>query len=764
MKYILFDQNAIAYIVSKNLFQSVEYTEGRMLVEHVRGMLRADLLGDIYVDYNIDGVIFFGKKCGSNGDKENHVLCYDLTTCNILDEKDNADLLTLLQKSFRTALRIWNRQPFTSSERIYNTKSIVFPFVMPDHRAIVIERSVNIERLKKRNISFPLIAYKYSKDDTNSDEVVDVSVLCKAAEYYISKKSSVVRLFPEKNEYNKNENIFALGQVTGDRMVNNENFSFWGDEQQYLALTESQKYVVDYEDLCNPLRIDGAAGTGKTISLLLRAYKLLLQKKKNNEEFSIIFITHSVSTRKHSEEVFKNYRLADEFLSGKGKQKIVFYTLLNFCKQFAGISDTALLDQDAGDAKTDQLMLIQDVLEKAQKDFIINTYKPLLSDKIKKLFEDISVLNIQNICTLLQHEFSVQIKGRTDCTIEKYKELTSIKNGLYCQNEKDKELIFRLFTEYQHLLTSYNNYDVDDVTLQALALLNAPIWRRNRVDEGYDYIFVDEMHLFNINEQSVFHYLTRDYTKKNIPICFALDYSQAIGDRGNTVNDYIETAFGQLKKKKYSTVFRNSPLIANFCASIAVSGVLMFQNDFANPYNLTQNNFTEQEERKSQIKPKLIMYKNDDCMLQALGCCLDEMVKNLQCKRKDIAIISFENRYTTEEGRKKIETAIGKKVVLLDNENKIEDGSYVLASPYAINGLEYQAVILIGVDEGRVPQTHGTSDISQHFVRYAAYNLLYLTSSRAKYRLLILGSSLNGISSCLEHSIESKYLDVEENK
>lgn len=47
---------------------------------------------------------------------------------------------------------------------------------------------------------------------------------------------------------------------------------------------------------------------------------------------------------------------------------------------------------------------------------------------------------------------------------------------------------------------------------------------------------------------------------------------------------------------------------------------------------------------------------------------------------------------------------------------------------------------------------------------HAAYNLLYLTSSRAKYRLLILGSSLNGISSCLEHSIESKYLDVEENK
>lgn len=761
MKYLLFDQNSIARIVSRNSFQSVEYTDGRMLIEHVRGKGITGLLEDVYVDYELDGIIFFGKKSENKVDTENHLLCYDLATCHILDEKDDADLLTLLQKSFRAALRTWNRQPFTSCERIYNTKSIVFPFVMPDHRAIVIERSINNDRLKKRNINFPLLAYKYSKEDTDSDERVDDSIMCKAGEQYISKKSSAIRLFAEKNEYNKSENNkSALGQVTGDRMVDNENFLYWGYEQQYQALTESQRYVVDYEDLGNPLRIDGAAGTGKTVSLLLRAYKLLLQKRDNDEQFSVLFITHSISTRRHTEESFRNYRYAEQFLSGKGKQKIEFYTLLDYCKKFAGISDSSLLDYDAGDAKNSQLMLIQEALSNAEKKFIINTYKPLLSDQLKRLFENISGSNIQNISNLLQHEFSVQIKGRTNCTIEEYKELPSIKNGLYCQNDKDKELVFRLFAEYQQLLKDYSNYDVDDVTIQALALLNAPIWRRKRAEEGYDYIFVDEMHLFNINEQSVFHFLSRDYTKKNIPICFALDYSQAIGDRGDTLNDYIETAFGQLQRKKYSTVFRNSPLIANFCASIAVSGVLMFQNGFINPYDLTQNNFTEQEEKKSQIKPQMYMYGSDDAMIEALGGHLDELVKNLQCKRKDIAMISFENKYLNEAGRKKLEDAIGKKVVLIEREGRPEDGAYVLASPYEINGLEFQAVVLLGVDEGRVPQTHGTNDISQHFVRYSAYNLLYLASSRAKYRLIILGSSLNGVSSCLEHSIKSGYLEV----
>ena len=47
------------------------------------------------------------------------------------------------------------------------------------------------------------------------------------------------------------------------------------------------------------------------------------------------------------------------------------------------------------------------------------------------------------------------------------------------------------------------------------------------------------MHLFNFNEQNVFHYLTKSNVQ-NIPICFALDYNQAIGDYGDKQDDYIE--------------------------------------------------------------------------------------------------------------------------------------------------------------------------------------------------------------------------------
>ena len=82
-------------------------------------------------------------------------------------------------------------------------------------------------------------------------------------------------------------------------------------------------------------------------------------------------------------------------------------------------------------------------------------------------------------------------------------------------------------------------------------------------------------------------------------------------------------------------------------------------------------------------------------------------------------------------------------------------------SSISINGLEFHGVIMLGVDEGRVPQIYGTSDISKHFIMYSAYNTLYLAISRARFMVTLMGSQLNGRSSCLEHSISAGYL-VEE--
>ena len=765
MKYLLFDQNAISTYVSVSRLQSTEYAEGQRFVQHICGELSSEIFENTAIEYTKDGILFVGQRNTEEGHptgKGRRIFCIDLVACNILVESSNrTDLLTLVQKALRLTLKIWNRQPFSSSERYHGSKSILFPFAKPDHRRIVIERSNNVLRLENRGIDYPLLAYKYNAEDpSQAEDIVDTHVLRQAGEMYISQYTALQnKLATNVEDTNtSSETSFPLEYVRADEFVKRDDFAYWDYKRQYAALTDSQKFVVDFEPVVTPLRIDGAAGTGKTISIIMRAYHLLKLYQEKRQSFNIIFFAHSESTCKRNEEMFCYYPDGRKFLSPDSMQRIRFVTLLSFCKEFAKIPENTLLEHDAADAKSYQLMLIEDVVEKARSEHRVKTFSPLLNERLRDLF-DCSKTDPNVLFYMLQHEFSIQIKGRTNCTIDKYYEIESIANGIPCASKRDKEFIFSLFSDYQEELRGLGSFDVDDVTMEALSHLNAPIWRRARMEQGYDYIIVDEMHLFNINEQSVFHFLTKSLTQKDVPICFALDYNQAIGDRGNTKLDYIENAFGQTTEQRLHTVFRNSPQIAEFCAAISASGTLMFGEHYSNPYRDSQNGFTNVEESKSSV-PELHLYANDDEMVASIGTHIKSIIKDLQCKPVEIAVISFENSLLTEDGKKKLEEVTGRQFNLIGSDSDILKDSFFLASPDDINGLEFQAVILVGVDEGRVPQNAGVNDISQHFIKYSAYNLLYLTSSRAKYCLRLLGSKVQRISSCLEHSIATQCLHV----
>ncbi len=766
MKFLLFDQLAISNYISTMSLQSIEYEQGKRFIQHICGELSSEIFEKTAVEYYEDGIIFYGSKPNSYDSipqNDHKIFCIDLTACNILSEKDNrSDLLTVLQKAFRVTQKIWNHQPFSSSERVNGSKSIVFPFVITDRRRIVIERSNTILRLEKRGINYPLLAYKYSAEDApQGEETVNSSVLRIAGELYVANVNNAQAKIRNTETTSTIETNSVFEQFEARDIVHRKDFIFLSYDEQIKRLTDTQEAVVSFESIDSPLRVDGAAGTGKTMSLILRAYKLLKEKKESNEPFSVIFFAHSESTNQRNQELFSFYAESDYFMKGKHPQKIIFTTLLNYCVEIAAnIPKEALVEKDAGEAKTYQLMFVEKVLNNAKHDNLIKTYRPLLSEQMRNFFDD-NDMSLNTLCSILQHEFSIQIKGRTDGTFDSYKEIPSIKNGLPCGNENDKELIFRLFNKYQDELKSLGYYDVDDAVMEALSRLNAPIWRRERTEKGFDYIFVDEMHLFNINEQSVFHYLTKNLSRKNIPICFALDYSQAIGDRGDITKDYIEHAFGEkLEKKNYSTVFRNSPQIAQFCSSIAAAGTLMFQESFVNPYSHTQSVFTDEEERRCKI-PVLHMYDNDEEMLLSLKNHIESITRELQCRHSEIAVIAFDEKFLLKETIDMLYKETGIKFAILKPGNKIQNSEISMISPYDVNGLEFKAVILLGVDEGRIPQTAGVCDISHHYIKYSSFNLLYLSSSRAKYRVVVLGSKLNGISSCLEHSISSGWLNIE---
>lgn len=757
MKYLLFDQNAIAAYVSDFRLQSIEYAEGFRLLQHFRGNIKSEFFFNTKIEYNSDGVLFVGQRNTEPGKEEvnKHIFCMDLTTCRLFDEESNdARALTVMQKTFRLVLKIWNRDPMSASEKYNGTKSILFPFSIGDRHRLVIERSNTIERLEARDIKFPLLAYKYNAEDpSHMVEIADTAILRSAGEEYAAQRYRIQdQLNQPIAQENSTPSAGALTIMESDLTEKRDDFIYWDYDNQLKLLTESQKGIVEFEDESVPIRIDGAAGTGKTAALIMRAYRLLQKHRDEQTSFRIIFFAHSESTSQRNREVFSTYSDSDCFLKSDSLQSIEFTTLFSYCRKIGHITETSVIEPNASDAKEYQFAIIEDVVKKAYDSKTIRTYRPLISNDVRSLF-DREVTDLSTLVNMLQHEFSVQIKGRTDFTIESYREIESIENGIPCRNKSDKELVFALFMNYQKELQTYGTFDVDDVTMEAISRLNAPKWRRMRQTEGFDYIIVDEMHLFNLNEQSVFHFLSKDVTKTDIPMCFALDYNQAIGDLGNTEQDYIASGkLGSVSRHNLGTLFRNSPQIAEFCASLAASGTLMFGTSFHNPYSDTQSQFTPLEEKKMEM-PELHMYPNDDSMLADLKRQVSSMMRSLQCSRGDIAVVCFDNRWISVEGIAMIEQYCKESFQRLLPGAPLKKDQYVLASPYDINGLEFKAVIMLAADEGRVPQTFGTGDISRNFIMYSAYNMMYLTASRAKYRLILMGSDLNGVSSCLEHSL-----------
>ena len=174
----------------------------------------------------------------------------------------------------------------------------------------------------------------------------------------------------------------------------------------------------------------------------------------------------------------------------------MFTTLFAYCIKTIRVNSSQVIEHDANDAKQSQRILIEEAFDKVYKEKF-RTFKPLLSGELCKVF-DTQVTPKGVMISMLQHEFSIQIKGRTDCTIEEYYQIPRISNALPVETQKDKEFVFSIFLEYQNMLRISSVYDIDDITVQALAQWNAPIWRRERRDSGFDYIFVDEMHLFNM--------------------------------------------------------------------------------------------------------------------------------------------------------------------------------------------------------------------------------------------------------------------------
>ncbi len=764
-RFLAIERSAANEIISGRLFQLAGLSDEETILSLLSDDTDIPKLGSrLQVMKNKDGVFILSRQ-----EVSKDFVIFDLDTCDLFDATSIAsESLLFLQKILRFSLKQWSGMRPSGTERILSnsTKAVIFPWPISQKTSfrICVELSPDHDRQVKRpGDGRSFLVYKSGWDQGDGrDEIVSPTNFRRFLE--AKKNLSARDLVPAPSGVNPILSLSVTELIRPDRTTH---YPSGGYEQWMSLLTPKQEQFVSLP-LRAPHRIEGPAGTGKTLSLVLKAIFLLREAVKTGKEQKVLFVTHSEATRRGIEQMFSSY---DEhgFMQCdpvKDPQSLTLTTLHRLCGRFLGteITESELIDRDAMESKQLQVMYVEEAIRGAMESEF-PTHRKFMS---QHFIDCVEKTDRWALSEMVQHEISVVIKGRAQEQLDSYKILPPLPYGLPVETTADRAFVWQIFVRYQDQLKVSAQFDTDDVVLTTIGQLNTPIWRRRRAREGFDSVLIDETHLFNMNELSLFHHLPRESDR--FPIAYSVDRSQAIGDRDWSDARFTESLSptSKIEEREQHTrmanVFRCSPEIVDLAFSVTSSGATLFTN-FENPLEMAASAFTMEDEKKADT-PLLIECESDESMIERAFMLSEQLSKEMDVSRGEIAVVAFAQGLFDEAEIFAIKH--NKAVEYIKQRGDVEaaqraekSGKTILSMPEYVGGLEFAAVILMGVDVGRVPPGGGggTRD-SENFLSYAAHNRLYVAITRARYRVVILTAKERGISALLANAKSSELLRI----
>ncbi len=763
MNYILVDKSACREIVQNRFLQNSGFPPARELISLIKG--KNGSIKGLAVANNAAGFIFTKEGSIPNED----AVVFDLEALRLTEALSENEALVAFQKTLRFCIKYWDGLALSSSELIIkgSTKAVVFPlpfFANGNSFRVTIEREPNAKRLSKRTSGRYLLAYKSGRTEGDGiSEEASLTNFKKAYEDY----SILLNNFKTSIAATKNQVLLSSLNVTTLQSSSPVKMPEQGFERWMHLLTDEQKAFVK-SDWSVPHRLEGPAGTGKTLCLVLKTINLLQDCVIKEIGHKSLFVVPSDELAASIKDRFFGNGYGEFVVDSIGGysdklQSVTVITLQKLCAQLLNyeISESEFLDRDSIESKNTQLLYLDQIVSDIKsKDLAA------VSQHLSAEFNDF--LNSEDAWTiahLLRHEVSVVIKGRANGQLDVYKSIPALEYGLPIKSPQDKEYIFSKYLTYQDFLERSNQYDIDDIVISAIGQLDTPIWRRRRQQLGFDSVFIDEVHHFNLNEISSLHYLTKGASL--VPISYGIDRSQAVGDIGWNDVDFQNAIGGSESssgptKNSISAIFRSSAEIIELAFCITTSGANLFTN-FENPLVSATGTFTAEDERKS-TKPYISYIVDDDDISSVTYKQVDHMARALQASKSGILVVVFDEQLLatiTDSWRK-----LNKAFKLLDKRGDFgavdeanKAGCAVISAPEFVGGLEFSGVILVGCEKGRLPQSGGVSEFSKAYLNYRAHNNLYVSITRAKYRVEFIVNKHRGVSDILRRAIELKLLD-----
>ncbi len=510
------------------------------------------------------------------------------------------------------------------------------------------------------------------------------------------------------------------------------------DDWYKSRLTLPQRKFVDHP-LSASVRLIGPAGSGKTVALVVKCLRELQHADKKSPEKRFLFLTHASATVSAVESLALDMDSATVLGALSDPPRLVIstvYALANTYMRYDldGLSPVSL---DGHEGRAYQADVLNEVIDDELK-----TNWVAFRSGCSAPF----VAYIESAKTSPERRFFLwELLNEFACVLDAEGVRSGLERREKYLNEKrrpwmmplhareEREVVLRLYDGFRKWLQDDRAIGNDQMVADFLNYLDSYRWEATRKKEGFDVVFVDELHLFNRPERMLFRHLFRDPDRP--PTVFmAYDAKQSPRDTFLGIPDkdaqkydlWQDAKLGKTERIELVDVFRYTPQIAQALASIDKR----FPGEDLDSDWPAYNGIAKTEDGPVPVLCELstrqaiygVVFKRASALQSRLGirkgvavlCCSNEAFKwyldRPELRNDYYAITSRDEASATLQSARR----------------------FVFSMPEYVAGLQYDTVLLIDVNRGEVPQGPFSAAALRKFV-----SQVYLGASRAERRLEI---------------------------
>lgn len=504
---------------------------------------------------------------------------------------------------------------------------------------------------------------------------------------------------------------------------------------------EQRKFVDQPHD--RPVRLRGAAGTGKTQSMVVKCLRDLYADGDSDKTFA--FLTHSSAlahtvVRDMLHALDPTARWAT-MKTPSGQPKLWIGTIYELAQEKLGYEKKGLhpLSLDGRDGREYQRMLIENAIGQVLKDARIAVdLFPDCSDLVKRLK---NCSTDPSLIDELMNEFA--------CVLD----LESIKKDTHEANryalgfrepwqmvlptEPYRRVVLEIHDRYRTLLREEKMLSMDQMVADFARYLGTHEWGALRERDGFDLVFVDEYHYFTRPEAMLLHniFKPRAIVKGSCPLLMAYDIKQGSNDVaiGGGMEKFRNPGVGESVLTELKQVYRSTPQITAFLRDIDASFPAMdLEGEYAT--------YIVESHQAGGDTPTLTVYDTDIKLVDSVFMEANRFARDINGGGRQVAVLCL-----NESMFDKIRVAgrVQDKFVAITTREDLKELRYaknkcVFSMPEFVAGLQFHTVFLIHADSADYDEDQGQGARRRYVSR------VYLGASRASRRIMISSSKEHG--------------------